>query len=227
MNKEISMAEVISKIKDGASLMIGGFAVVGTPCGIVDTILEAGIKDLTIIGNDTGFEERGVGLLVTKRRVKKVIASHIGMNKQVGLQMSEGSLEVELVPQGTLVERIRAAAFGLGGVLTPTGLGTAVQEGKEVLNIDGKDFLLEKPLTADFALLYGEKADKAGNIAYRGAQVNFNHCMAGAAALTIVETGEVVEIGGIDPNQVVTPGIFIDFVVGTGGKQYGQERNAY
>jgi acetate CoA/acetoacetate CoA-transferase alpha subunit len=214
MNKVISMADVISQIKDGASLMIGGFAVVGTPPGIIEAILEAGIKDLTIISNDTGFDDRGLGVLITQRRVKKVIASHIGMNKQTGLQMNEGSVEVELIPQGTLVERIRAAAFGLGGVLTPTGLGTAVQEGKEVLNVDGKDYLLEKPLTADFALLYGEKVDKAGNIAYRGAQVNFNHCMAGAAAVTIVEAGELVEIGGIDPNEVVTPGIFVDFVVG-------------
>ena len=214
MDKVITMQQALSHIRDGCTIMIGGFGAVGTPMGIVNAILAAGIKDLTIISNDTAWEDRGLGILVTARRVKKVIASHIGTNKQSGAQLNAGELEVELVPQGTLAERIRCAAFGLGGALTPTGLGTAAQEGKQVVTVKGKDYLLEEPLTADVAILYGAKVDKAGNITYRGASVNFNQVMAGAAGVTIVEAGELVEIGEIDPNHVVTPGIFIDYIVG-------------
>ena len=214
MNKVITMQQALTFIKDGCTIMIGGFGAVGTPMGIVNTILEAGIKDLVIISNDTGWEDRGLGILITARRVRKVIVSHIGTNKQSGIQLNAGELEVELVPQGTLAERIRCAAFGLGGVLTPTGLGTAAADGKQMINVKGKDYLIEEPLTADVAILYGAKVDKAGNIVYKGAAVNFNQVMAGAADVTIVEAGELVEIGEIDPNHVVTPGIFIDYIVG-------------
>jgi len=214
MSKVITMQEALSYIKDGSTIMIAGFGAVGTPMGIVNAILEAGIKDLTIISNDTGWEDRGLGILVTARRVKKVIVSHIGTNKQSGAQLNAGELEVELVPQGTLAERIRCSAFGLGGILTPTGIGTAVAGSKIKMNVQGKDYLLEEPLRADVALLYGAKVDKAGNITYVGASVNFNQVMAGAADVTIVEAGEIVEIGEIDPNHVVTPGIFIDYIVG-------------
>ena len=214
MAKVISMEKAISFIKDGSSIMIGGFGAVGTPQRMVDALLEAGTKDLTIISNDTGWEDRGLGILVTARRVKKVIVSHIGTNKQTGMQLNAGEIEVELVPQGTLAERIRASAFGLGGILTPTGIGTAVEENKEKIVVNGKEYLLETQLRADFALLYGAKVDKNGNMAYKGAAVNFNQCMAGAADVTIVEAGELVEIGEIDPNQVITPGVFIDYIVG-------------
>jgi len=214
MSKVIAMQEALSHIKDGSTIMIGGFGAVGTPMGIVNAVLAAGIKDLTIISNDTGWEDRGLGILVTARRVKKVIVSHIGTNKQSGAQLNAGELEVELVPQGTLAERIRCSAFGLGGILTPTGIGTAVAGSKIKMNVQGKDYLLEEPLRADVALLYGAKVDKAGNITYVGASVNFNQVMAGAADVTIVEAGEIVEIGEIDPNHVVTPGIFIDYIVG-------------
>jgi len=214
MAKVISMEKAISFIKDGSSVMIGGFGAVGTPQRIVDALLEAGTKDLTIISNDTGWEDRGLGILITAKRVKKVIVSHIGTNKQSGLQLNAGELEVELVPQGTLAERIRASAFGLGGILTPTGIGTAAEEGKEKITVKGKEYLLETHLRADVALLYGAKVDKNGNMVYKGAAVNFNQCMAGAADITIVEAGELVEIGEIDPNQVITPGVFIDYIVG-------------
>ena len=212
MSKIISLEKAISFIKDGDSIMIGGFGAVGTPMKIVDAILEAGLKDLTIISNDTGWEDRGLGILITAKRVKKAIVSHIGTNKQSGIQMNAGELEVDLVPQGTLAERIRAQAYGLGGILTPTGLGAAVEADKEKITVDGQTFLLETPLSADVAILYGAKVDKSGNITYKGAAVNFNNCMAGAANITIVEAGELVEIGEIDPNEVITPGIFVDYV---------------
>lgn len=213
MSKIITLERAVSCIKDDDIVMIGGFGGVGTPMGIVDAILEAGTKNLTVISNDTAWEDRGWGKLVSARRIKKVIASHVGTNKQTGAQMIAGELEVEFVPQGTLAERIRAAAYGLGGILTPTGLGTAMEDGKEKITVDGKVYLLEKPLKADVALLYGAKVDKNGNITYKGAAVNFNHLMAGAAAITIVETPNLVEIGDIDPNHVVTPGVFVDYVV--------------
>jgi len=216
MSKVISMEQVLSHIKDGSTIMVAGFAEVGTPMGIIDAILDAGIKDLTVISNDSGWEDRGWGKLITAKRVKKVIASHIGMNKQSGVQLNAGELEVELIPQGTLAERIRCAAFGLGGVLTPTGIGTTVEQGKEVIEVKGKKYLLEEPLTADVALLCGAKVDKAGNITYKGAMVNFNQVMAGAADITIVEAEELVEIGEIDPNFVVTSGIFVDYIVDGG-----------
>jgi len=213
MSKVISMEQALSYIEDGSTIMIGGFGAVGTPMGIVNAIMNAGIKDLTIISNDTGWEDRGLGILVTARRVRKVIVSHIGTNKQSGAQLNAGELEVELVPQGTLAERIRCAAFGLGGALTPTGIGTAVEEGKQSIVVQDKQYMLEEPLHADVALLQGAVVDKAGNITYKGAMVNFNHVMAGAATVTIVEASKLVEIGEIDPNHVVTPGIFVDYVV--------------
>ena len=214
MNKVISLEQAVSLVKDGDSVMIGGFGAVGTPQRIVDAMLEAGKKDLTIISNDTAWEDRGLGILITAKLVKKVIVSHIGTNRQTGIQLNAGEIEVELVPQGTLAECIRAAAFGLGGVLTPTGIGTDLEKGKEKITIDGKEFLLEKPIKANVALLYGAVVDENGNITYKGAGVNFNHVMAGAADITIVEAGKLVPIGGIDPNQVITPGIFVDYIVG-------------
>jgi len=211
--KLISKKEFVSKIYDGASLMVGGFMNVGTPGSLIDAILETDVKNLTIICNDAGLPGIGVGKLIEAGKVKKLIASHIGLNPMAGEKMTSGEMEVELIPQGTLAERIRAGGAGLGGFLTPTGLGTIVQEGKRVINVDGKDYLLEKGLKADFALLLGHKVDKKGNVVYNKTTRNFNPLMATACNTVVVEAKEVVEIGAIDPDHVITQHIFIDFIV--------------
>ncbi|PKK98737.1 MAG: branched-chain amino acid dehydrogenase [Tenericutes bacterium HGW-Tenericutes-2] len=211
--KLISKKEFVSKIYDGASLMVGGFMNVGTPGSLIDAILETDVKNLTIICNDAGLPGIGVGKLIEAGKVKKLIASHIGLNPMAGEKMTSGEMEVELIPQGTLAERIRAGGAGLGGFLTPTGLGTIVQEGKRVINVDGRDYLLEKGLKADFALLLGHKVDKKGNVVYNKTTRNFNPLMATACNTVIVEAKEVVEIGAIDPDHVITQHIFIDFIV--------------
>jgi acetate CoA/acetoacetate CoA-transferase alpha subunit len=214
VNKLISIEEAVGMIKDGMTIMVGGFLGVKNPHRIVDALVEKGVKDITLIANDSSFPEVGIGKLIVNRQVKKLIASHVGTNKETGRQMNAGELEVELVPQGTLVERIRAAGAGLGGVLTPTGIGTVVAEGKTIVEVDGREYLLEKPLRADIALIVGAKVDKKGNIRYRKATRNFNPIMATAADLVIVEADEIVEVGEIDPDDVMTPGIFVDYVVG-------------
>lgn len=217
MDKIISKEEVSSIFKDGMSVMAGGFMGVGTPQGLVSAILEAEVKDITLIVNDTAFTESGVGPLISNGRVKKVIASHIGTNPETGRQMIAGELDVELVPQGTLAERVRAGGSGLGGVLTPTGVGTVVEEGKEKITVDGREFLLEKPLRAEVALLKAYKADKAGNLIYHRSARNFNPLMALAADLVIVQVEQIVEIGEIDPDEVMTPGILVDKIFVQGG----------
>lgn len=214
MNKLISIEEAASMIKDGMTIMVGGFLGCKNPFRLVDAIIEKGVKNITLIANDTAFPEVGIGKLIVNKQVKKLIASHIGTNKETGNQMNSGELEVELVPQGTLAERIRAAGAGLGGILTPTGIGTVVAEGKQVVEVDGREYLLEKPLKADVALIVGAKVDKKGNIKYAKATRNFNPLMATAADLVIVEADEIVEVGEIDPDDVMTPGIFIDYIVG-------------
>lgn len=213
MSKVISMKEVLDKINDGATIMVGGFIGVGGPNTIVDGMLEKNVKDLTLIANDTVVPELGTGKLIVNKQIKKAIVTHIGTNPETGRQMNAGELEVELVPQGTLAERIRAAGAGLGGVLTPTGLGTIVEEGKQKVEVGGKEFLLEEPVKADIALIKGSKVDKKGNIYYNASTRNFNPLMAMAADLVIVEAEEIVEVGEIDPNDVMTPGIFVDFIV--------------
>ena len=221
MNKLISAAEAAAKIHDGASVMFGGFMTNGSAEKIIDALVAKNAKDLTIICNDSGLVGKGVGKLIWNKQCKKLIATHIGLNKEAGRQMNEGELEVVLVPQGTLVEQIRAGGYGLGGVLTRTGLGTLVEEGKQKVEVDGVTYLLEKPIRADFAILYGAKVDKNGNIVYRGSTNNFNNIMASSADTVIVEAGEVVEIGGLDPNCVVTPGIFVDYIVDGSGLKNG------
>lgn len=213
MNKVKSLDEVLVKIKDSSVLMIGGFLSVGTPESLVDAIVNKGSKDLTIISNDTGFPGVGTGKLIMNKQVKKLIASHIGTNPETGRQMHAQELEVELIPQGTFAERIRAAGAGLGGVLTPTGIGTIVEEGKRKLEISGKEYLLELSLKADVALIKAHKADKKGNIVFRGASRNFNQIMATAADYVIVEAENLVEVGEIDPNDVMVPHIFVDAIV--------------
>ena len=213
MDKVKTMAEAMDCIKDGMTIMSGGFMAVGAPEGCIDMLVARGVKDLTIITSDTGLPDKGSGKLVVNKLVKKVIASHIGTNPETGRQMNAGEIEVELVPQGTLAERIRAAGAGLGGVITPTGVGTVVEEGKQKINLNGKDYLIELPLWADVALIKGAKADKKGNVCYNNAARNFNPIMATAADLVIVEADEIVEVGEINPNDVVTPGIFVDIIV--------------
>lgn len=214
MNKLISIDDAVNMIQDGMTIMFGGFLGVKNPFRIVDALVEKGVKDITLIANDTAFPEVGIGKLIVNKQVKKLIASHIGTNKETGNQMNSGELEVELVPQGTLAERIRAAGAGLGGILTPTGLGTVVAKGKTIIEADGRKYLLEKPLRADVALIVGAKVDKKGNIRYSKATRNFNPLMATAADLVIVEADEIVEVGEIDPDDVMTPGIFVNYVVG-------------
>ena len=213
MNKHITPEQAISKIKSGMTVMVGGFLANGSPLKILDLLSESSVNDLTIICNDTSFPDKAHGKLIANKQVCKVITSHIGTNPATVEQMNAGTLEVEFVPQGTLAERIRSAGAGLGGVLTPTGLGTLVENGKQKLTIDGKEYLLEKPLRADVALLGASLGDKSGNLIYKGASQNFNPLMATAADLVIAEVGELVETGGFAPEAVHTPGIFVDFIV--------------
>ena len=213
MNKRITIEEAVSKIKDGQTIMVGGFLAVGTPESLIDALVAKGVKDLTLICNDTGFVDRGVGKMVVNKQFKKIIASHIGTNRETGRQMVEGETEVVLVPQGSLVEKIRAGGNGIGGFLVKTGLGTEIQKGKEVINVDGVDYLLKKPLRADVAILFANKADENGNLWYHGTTRNFNTVMATAADWVVVEAEEIVPVGAISPNEVVVPGVFIDNIV--------------
>ncbi len=211
-NKTVTVEQAVSGIKDGAVIMFGGFLGCGTPEVLIDALLEKGVKDITVICNDTATPTTGVGRLVAAKRVRKVIASHIGTNPETGAQMNSGETEVELIPQGTLAERIRCAGYGLGGVLTPTGLGTEAEKGKEVIVSDGKSYLLEKPLKADFAILGASLADKSGNLFFKGTTKNFQPLMATAADTVIVYAEKLVETGEIDPDIVDTPGIFVDYI---------------
>lgn len=211
--KIVSMEEAISHIKDGMTIHIGGFLACGTPESIITALIEKGVKDLTIVANDTAFIDKGIGRLVVNNQVKKVIASHIGTNPETGRRMQSGEMEVELAPQGTLAERVRAAGYGLGGVLTPTGLGTIVQEGKSIVNVDGKDYLLEKPIKADVALIFGSKVDEFGNVICEKTTKNFNTLMATAADLVIVEALEIVPAGSLNPEHLDISRIFIDYIV--------------
>ncbi|WP_312199426.1 acetate CoA-transferase subunit alpha [Anaerospora hongkongensis] len=213
MSKITTIEQAMQNIEDGMTLMIAGFLAVGTPEVLVDALVFQGTKQLTVIANDTAFPDKGIGKLVVDGRLKKVIVSHIGTNPETGRQMNTGKIEVELVPQGTLAERVRAGGAGLGGILTPTGIGTMVAEGKEVITVDGKRFLLEKPLRADVALIKAYQADTAGNLVFRRSARNFNPLMAMAAKVVIVEAENIVEAGQIDPDQVMTPGIFVDWIV--------------
>lgn len=200
-------------LKDNMTIMIGGFMANGTSEVLIDAVLENGTKDITVIANDAGYPDKGIGRLVSEGRVKKLITSHIGLNPIAGKQMNEGKIEVVLVPQGTLAEQIRAKGAGLGGVLTPTGLGTEVANGKTVVNVDGKEYLLEKPLSADLAFIRGSLIDKAGNVFYNGTTRNFNPLMATAADVVIAECEKLVEIGEIQKESIMTPCIFVDYVV--------------
>ncbi|OON93496.1 MAG: branched-chain amino acid dehydrogenase [Candidatus Epulonipiscioides saccharophilum] len=216
--KIIELDELKNLIKDSMTIMVSGFMGCGTPHKIIDKLIELGVKDLTLICNDTSLVDFGVGQMVVNKQFSKIMTSHIGLNPESIRQLNNQETEFELIPQGTLAERIRCAGAGLGGFLTPTGLGTVVAQGKEVIKVDTKEFLLELPLRADVALISSHIVDKKGNCFYRGATRNFGPIMATAADLVIVEADKIVEIGDLSPENVVTPHIFVDFIIDGGSK---------
>lgn len=213
MRQAISPEAAAAMVPDGASVMIGGFLGVGSPRRVIDALVARGARGLTVIGNDTGRPDLGIGKLVAAGCVARAIVSHIGTNPVTQQKMIAGEMQVDLVPQGTLAERIRAGGAGLGGVLTPTGVGTTVAEGKQVIVVDGRDYLLELPLRADIALLHCYEADYYANLTYRLTAQNFNPVMAMAADLVIAEPDEIVPIGVIPPDHVRTPGILVTHLV--------------
>lgn len=211
--KLITLQDAAGFFRDGMTIMVGGFMGVGTPPRLVEALLESGVRDLTLIANDTAFVDTGVGPLIVNGRVSKVIASHIGTNPETGRRMIAGEMDVQLVPQGTLIEQIRCGGAGLGGFLTPTGVGTIVEEGKQTMTLEGKTWLLERPLRADLALIRAHRSDMLGNLTYQLSARNFNPLIALAADITLVEPDEMVETGELQPDQIVTPGAVIDHIV--------------
>ncbi|MBU1143385.1 MAG: CoA transferase subunit A [Firmicutes bacterium] len=212
MNKWIDKKAFQKLIKEGQSIMVGGFLTCGTPELLIDYIVETNIGNLTIICNDAGYPNKGVGKLIANHQVKKLIATHIGTNPDAGKLMSEGSLEVELIPQGTFIEQIRAKGGGLGGILTPTGLHTPVEIGKQKITIDGKEYIVAEAFGADLAIINGYYSDHLGNLTYSGTARNFNPMMATAADKVVALIHEEVE--NIDPEHVITPHVFVDFILG-------------
>lgn len=212
MKKHISADQIGQHLRDGMTIMIGGFMGTGAPEKLIDLLIENDIRDITLISTDTALPGVGTSRLIAGQRVSKLYASHIGLNPETGRQMNDGVLDVELVPQGTLAERIRCGGAGLGGVLTPTGLGTLVAESKQLIEVDGQQFLLEKPLKADLALIRGSKVDLRGNVFYSKTTQNFNPLMATAAECVIVEAEQLVEIGDIQPEAVHTPSLYVDHI---------------
>lgn len=213
MSKSIKVFDAVASIPDGAVLMIGGFMGVGTPHRLVDELVRQGKKGLTVIANDTARPGLGIGLLISAGLVAKAIVSHIGTNPETQAQMIAGKIAVELVPQGTLIERIRAGGFGLGAVVTATGVGTSVAEGKRTLDIDGRTYLLEMPLRADFALVNARQADHIGNLAYALTARNFNPIIAMAADIVLAEPQEIVPVGVIPPDAVMTPSVVVTHII--------------
>ncbi len=213
MKKALSPAEIAEFIPDGAVLMIGGFMGVGSPRRIIEALVAAGRKQLTVIANDTAKPDFMIGRLIRAGAVKKAIVSHIGLNPETQRGMMEGVIDVELTPQGTLAEQIRAGGYGLGGVLTKTGLGTIAAEGKRIIEIDGESWLYAPPLRADFALISAARADYNGNLSYELTATNFNPIMAMAATTVICEPREIVPVGVIPPDHVTTPGVLVHYLV--------------
>src|SRR5438552_18231599 len=214
MNKVLGGAsEAVARIPDGATIMMGGFGLCGIPETLIAALHARGTKNLTVISNNAGVDDFGVGILLRARQVRKMIATYVGENKEFERQFLSKELDVELVPQGTFAERIRAGGAGIGGFFTPTGYGTLVADGKETRTIDGKPFVLERPLHADFAFVKAWKGDRHGNLVYRRTARNFNPVMATAADVTIAEVEHLVEPGEIDPDHVVTPGIFVTHIL--------------
>jgi 3-oxoacid CoA-transferase subunit A len=214
MNKVVKSAEdAVARIPDGASIMMGGFGLCGIPENLIKALHARGTRNLTIISNNAGVDEFGAGMLLKARQVRKVIGTYVGENKEFERQALAREIEVELVPQGTFSERIRAAGAGIGGFFTPTGFGTIIAEGKETREINGRHYVLEMPLAADFAFVKAWKGDTAGNLVYRKTARNFNPVMATAATVTIAEVEHLVEAGGLEADAVITPGIFVQHIV--------------
>lgn len=214
INKVISVKEAVKKVQDGMTIMVGGFLANGTPDTIIDALVEENVKNLTLICNDTGFPDKGVGKMVVNKQFKKMIASHVGTNPETANQMNSGETEVVLTPQGTLAEKVRCGGNGLGGFYTPTGIGTEAELGKEKKVINGMEYIFETPLRADVALLRASIVDKKGNMVFNKTMKNFNPLMATAADVVIVEADEIVEVGEINPEHVMCSGIFVDYIVG-------------
>lgn len=213
MHKATNCTKAVEMIPDGATLMIGGFLGVGTPTRTIDELIRQGKKNLTVIANDTGRPALGIGKLIVAKLVKKVIVSHIGTNPETQRQIIAGELEAVLTPQGTLAEQIRAGGYGLGGVLTATGIGTTVADGKQTIELNGKQYLIEMPLHADFALIHSHRADYHGNLEYALTARNFNSVMALSADCVIVEPEHIVPVGVIPPDSVVTPFCCVDYII--------------
>ncbi len=211
--KIITDIQAADFVQTKSTLMIGGFLGCGSPDLILEQLSIRPVNNLTVIANDTAFIDRAIGKLIDNEQISTLYVSHIGTNPKTGEQMNNGKVTVNLIPQGTLAEKIRCAGFGLGGFLTPTGVGTIVQEGKQIIKIEDKEYLLELPLLADIALIKAYKADKMGNLVYRASARNFNPLMASAAKIVIAEIEQLVEVGEIEPEHVVTPGIFVDYLV--------------
>jgi acetate CoA/acetoacetate CoA-transferase alpha subunit len=211
--KTISLQDAVAMIPDGASLLIGGFMSVGTPERLIDELVRQGKRNLTVIANDTAMPGRGIGKLVSAGLIRRAIASHIGLNPETQQQMIAGKMKVDLVPQGTLIERIRAGGFGLGGILTPTGVGTVVEEGKRRIEVEGRSYLLETALRANFALVHAFLADYLGNLSYALTARNFNPVIAMAADAVIVTAEHIVPVGVIAPDHVVTPAPVVDYLI--------------
>jgi acetate CoA/acetoacetate CoA-transferase alpha subunit len=214
--RTVSVEDAVDMIPDGATLMIGGFMAVGSPERLIDELVRQGKGNLTVIANDTAVPGRGIGKLVDKGLVSRTVASHIGLNPETQRQMIDGKMTVDLIPQGTLIERIRAGGFGLGGILTPTGIGTVVEEGKQKIDVDGKSYLVETALRADFSLISAFLADYLGNLSYALTGRNFNPVIAMAGATTIVTAEHIVPVGLIAPDHVITPAPLVDYLVSNG-----------
>ena len=205
--------EIVALFRDGQTIVVGGFANHGVPNGLIDCVLDSGARHLTLLSNDTGDADLTVGRLIHNDRVDRVIGSHIGMNTETVAAVEAGLIEVTLIPQGSLAERLRCGGAGLGGVLTKTGLGTVAEKGKQIIEIDGEAWLLEPALRGDVALVRAHSADPYGNLTYRGTSRNFNPLVARAAGITVVEADHLVELDEIEPDRVVTPGVFVDMIL--------------
>lgn len=212
-SKVVTIDQAMEHCYDGMTVMLPGFVNCGVPETLIEALIEKGIKDLDVISNNTSVKGRGIGLLVHENRIKHITCTHIGNNTETVEKVVAGEINVTFTPQGTLCERMRAGGAGIGGILTPTGLGTPMEEGKQIINVDGKDYILEKPLHANVALIHAWKADKIGNLVYRRTARNFNPIMATAADFVIVEAEQIVEVGELDPDIIHTPGCLVDMIV--------------
>ncbi|WP_077618687.1 CoA transferase subunit A [Bacillus sinesaloumensis] len=208
-----SFLEAVKEIKDGSTIMVGGFGLCGIPENLILALAESGVKDLTVISNNCGVDDWGLGLLLQNKQISKMIGSYVGENKEFERQALSGELEVELVPQGTLAEKIRAGGAGIPAFYTPAGVGTPIAEGKETRMFNGKEYVLEEAFVADFSLIRAQKADKMGNLIYNKTARNFNPMMAAAGKVTIAEVEELYEIGELDPNMIQTPSIYVQGLI--------------